>query len=43
MIKTYLFIATPDMPEVEYVHLFIDEADEGLEGTARLDATGSSC
>lgn len=40
MIKTSLFIGTPDMPEVSYVHLFTDEIEENVARAARLGFDG---
>ncbi len=40
MIKTSLFIGTPDMPDVAYVHLFRDEIQENVRKAARLGFDG---
>ncbi len=34
MIKTSLFIATPDMPDVDYVHLYKGEIEDNIRKTA---------
>jgi sugar phosphate isomerase/epimerase len=34
MIKTSLFIATPDMPDVDYVHLYKEEIEENVRKSA---------
>lgn len=34
MIKTSLFIATPDMPDVDYVHLYKEEIEENIRKSA---------
>lgn len=39
-IKTALLIATPDMPPVNYVHLFTDEVGENVARAARLGFQG---
>lgn len=35
MIKTSLFIATPDMPDVDYVHLYKEEIEKNVEKSAK--------
>lgn len=40
MIKTSLFIGTPDMPEVSYVHLFTDEIEKNVSRAAQLGFDG---
>jgi len=40
MIKTSLFIATPDMPDVDYVHLYKEEIEENVRKSAKAGFDG---